>query len=103
VSTAAIIAVVGAATYAMRVVFLVTLADRELPAPALRAMRNVGPAVLAALVASLLVGEDGLAGLAPSPELGSLVVAGLVTWRTRNLVLALVAGMAALWLLQWLT
>lgn len=91
---------VGIGTYVSRASFVVGLAKRELPAPLRRALRNVGPAVLASLVASLLVGEAGLAGLAPSRQLAALGVAGLVAWRTRNVIFTLLGGMGAIWILN---
>lgn len=92
------IAVVGLGTYATRASFIILLANRDLPPLLQRAVRNVGPAVLAALVASLLVGEEGITGLAPSVELASLIAASLVAWKTRNVIAGLVVGMAALWI-----
>lgn len=92
--------IVGVGTYLSRASFILTLADRDLPLFLKRAMRNVGPAVLAALVASLLVGDEGLSGLAPSPETVSLVIAGGVAWKTRNVVATLVAGMISIWTLN---
>lgn len=92
--------IVGVGTYFSRASFILTLADRDLPLFVKRAMRNVGPAVLAALVASLLVGDEGLAGLAPSPETISLLIAGGVAWKTRNVVTTLAAGMIAIWILN---
>jgi branched-subunit amino acid transport protein len=90
--------VVGLGTYATRASFIITLADRPLPPLLQRAVRNVGPAVLSALVASLLVGEEGITGLAPSVELAALAAGGLVAWRWKNIVLGLTAGMAVLWI-----
>jgi len=68
--------------------------------PVRRALRNVGPSVLAALVASLLVGDAGLAGLAPSRHIAALALAGFVAWRTRNVIWTLVTGMSAIWILN---
>ena len=55
-TTTALFAVlaVGVITYAMRAGLILALADTELPAPMLRALRYVAPAVLAALTVSLL-------------------------------------------------
>ena len=91
---------VGVGTYLTRASFILTLADRTLPPVLLRAMRNVGPAVLSALVASLVVGTEGLSALEISPETVALAIAGVVAWRTRNVVATLVAGMVAIWILQ---
>lgn len=92
------IVAVGIGTYATRASFIIVLAERGLPPLLQRAVRNVGPAVLAALVASLLVGERGLAGLAPSVELVSLMAGGVVAWRLKNVIAGLVIGMVVLWI-----
>ena len=41
--------------------------------------------MLAALVASLMVGDQGIMGLTPSPELIALAGAIVVVWKTRNM------------------
>ncbi len=92
---------VGFGTYLTRASFIVALADRELPPAALRALSQVGPAVLAALVASILVGDDGVGQLLPSPETLALVAAGAVAWRTHSVVACLAVGMSTLWVLSW--
>jgi len=88
----------AAATYTTRSVFVVALADRELPTLMTTALRYVAPAALAAFVATLLVGDQGARGLAPSPELLALVVSALAQWRWRNTTLTMAVGMCALWL-----
>lgn len=95
-------ALVGMGTYFLRSIFIVSLADRTVPPAARQALRFVAPAVMAALVVSLLYGEEG-GGTVGAVELISLAVGGLVGWRTKSLVWVLVAGMSALWLLRWLT
>lgn len=93
-------AVVGIGTYLIRASFIVALADMDLP-PAIRAaLGYVAPAVLAALVVSLLLGgEDTSVGW---QELVALAAGGVVGWKTRSLPWVLAAGMATLWLLQWI-
>jgi branched-subunit amino acid transport protein len=99
-SLAAITAVltVGLLTYASRAGLIVALADRALPAELLRALRFVGPAVLSALVVSLLAEGEGVSGI-DLEEVAAIVAGGVVAWRTRNLIASLVVGMAVLWLL----
>lgn len=90
-------AVVGLGTYLTRASFIVALANKELPPEVRAALGYVAPAVLAALVVSLLLGGEGDAGW---EEVVALAVGGLVGWRTRSLLWVLFAGMATLWLLQ---
>ncbi|MDH3679510.1 MAG: AzlD domain-containing protein [Acidimicrobiia bacterium] len=91
----------GLATYAMRASFILFVARRSLPPAVERALRYVGPAVFAAIVFPLTLGDDGLARLAkPDARLLALVVGAGVMWRTRNMMATLSAGMLTLWLLQ---
>lgn len=84
---------VGLASYVMRSVFIVMLADREFSPRARQALAFVGPSVMAALVVSLLLGGEESADAA---EVVALAVGGLVGWRTRSLPWVLVGGMATL-------
>ena len=52
--------ILGGFTYFTRSIFIITLADKQLPTLVTTALRYVAPATLAAFVASLLVGENGL-------------------------------------------
>ena len=97
-----ILSVVAAITYAFRAGGIVLLADRGLPTPVARAMRHVGPAVLAALVASIAaVRPDGSTGLGMSEVAALVVTAAVARWKN-NLLVALACGMATLWMLTWL-
>lgn len=94
------VACIGAATYTLRL-SLIGLAGRvSLPPLVERALRYVPVAALTALVVPDLVGgATGWGLLAHNPRLWAGVVAALVAWRTRNVLLTVVAGMAVLWLL----
>jgi branched-subunit amino acid transport protein len=97
-SSIAIVAGVGLMTYSMRAIVIVALADRTIPASLDRALRNVGPAVLAALAVNLAAGGEGGPSLEVA-EAAALVVAGVTAWRWRNLIVTLLTGMGTLWLL----
>ena len=86
--------VVGLGTFAYRSVFILGLANREIPLPVLRALEYVGPATLAALIASMLTPEGG--GSIGSAELVGLGAAIVCALKTRNLTVILIAGMAAM-------
>lgn len=87
----------GIGTYVTRAVFIVALADRRLPARLEHALEFVGPAVLAALVVTLLVDETGRV-VAGVPEVAALAVGSLLAWRTRNLLVTVAVGMAVFWI-----
>lgn len=91
--------VVGIGTYLMRASFILALADRDFPPRVRGGLRFVAPAVMAALVVSLLFDSEGSGGVG-WVELTALVVGGLVGWRTRSLPWVLAAGMVTLWLLR---
>lgn len=90
--------VIAVGTYVLRAVPALLLADRELPLAVQRALRNVGPAVLASLVVvSVAATADGGVEI-EAAEVAALVAAGGVAWWRRNLIWSLLAGMAALWI-----
>ena len=91
-----IVVAVGAMTYAMRAVVIVALADRQIPTPIERALRNVGPAVLAALAINLAAGGEGGTVSLTWPEVLALVVAGVVAVWRRHSLWSVFAGMATL-------
>ncbi|MDJ0771784.1 MAG: AzlD domain-containing protein [Ilumatobacter sp.] len=94
----AIVAGVAVMTYVMRAIGILALAGRRLPLVVERALRNVGPAVLAALTVSLAAGGEGGPDLELA-EAASLIVAGGVAWWRRNIIWTLLAGMVTLWVL----
>ncbi|HEV3497367.1 MAG TPA: AzlD domain-containing protein [Actinomycetes bacterium] len=91
-----VILVSGAGTYAMRASFLAA-AHRltEVPPALARVLRQIPPAALAAIVLPALVRPDGAVDLL-QPRLLAGLVAAVVAWRTRNVGLTLVVGMAVL-------
>lgn len=93
----AVVLMVGAMTYGMRAVAIVALADRTIPLAVERALRNVGPAVLAALAMNLAAGgEDGGISVGLAEVMALAATVGVAWWR-RNMLWALFAGMATLW------
>lgn len=89
---------VGAGTYLMRSIFILSLADRDLSPQVLQALRFVAPSVLAALVVSILFGGADQGGVG-WVEVIALGTGGAVGWRTRSIPWLLVAGMGTLWVI----
>ena len=91
-----VILVSGAGTYAMRASFLAA-ADRlaEVPPGIARVLRQIPPAALAAIILPAIVRPEGHFDLLQARVLAGLLAA-LVAWRTRNVGLTLLVGMAAL-------
>ena len=91
----------GGVTYALRLSFIVLLGRVALPEVLRRGLRFVPPAVLAAIILPELVLRQGRLDLAPTnPRLLAGLLAGVIAWRTRNVLLTIGVGMAGLWLLQ---
>ena len=90
------IVLAGIGTYASRALFIVALANQRFPPLALKALEYVAPAVMGALIVSMLSTPAGdvLIGAA---ELSGLSAAALVAWKTRNHIYTLVAAMAVFW------
>lgn len=95
-----VILVSGAGTYAMRASFLAA-AHRlaQVPPWAARLLRQIPPAALATIVVPALIRPEGSIDLA-QPRLAAGLLAALVAWRTRNIGLTLVVGMATVVALQ---
>lgn len=91
-------------TFAIRYPML-ALANRfELSQLVKDALKFVPPAVLAAIIApSVLMRNDAALGISlGNSYLVAALVAGVVAWRSQNLLLTIVIGMATLWLWMWL-
>lgn len=101
-SSVAVIIVIGIGTYLERLSFIGIIGDREIPEWAVLPLRFVAPAVFAALVAPAVLLQDGSLVLSPAvnPRALATLIALLVAWRTKSVAATLVAGMAAIWLLQ---
>lgn len=85
----------AAATIATRIPVLMLLSRRKLPACIEGALKYVPPAVLSAIILPNVLLSGGKLNLQinNAPLLASLVSA-LIAWRTRNLLLTIVLGMA---------
>ena len=92
----------GLVTYLVRVTFFL-LAGRmtALPEGVREMLRMIPAAALAALAIPPLFRPDGATALTlVSPELVAGVLAGLVAWRTRNVLATIAVGLVAVVLLQ---
>jgi branched-subunit amino acid transport protein len=90
--TAVVLAGIG--TYAMRASFL-AFAHRlaDVPPAVQRLLRQIPPAALASIVLPALLRPEGTLDVT-QPRLVAGIAAALVAWRTRNVALTLVVGMA---------
>ena len=95
-----VVIVAGVLTFLIRLSFISLLANREMPALAQRALSFVPPAVMSAIVFPELLVRDGHLALLENPRLIAGVIAILIAWHFKKIMPTIVAGMAALWLLQ---
>lgn len=94
----AAVLIVAVSTYVMRASLIVLLAGVTIPTQVERALRYVGPATLAALAMNLAFGGEG--GLHVHwIELTAVAVAAVVTLWRRHVMLSMITGMIALWVL----
>ncbi|MCA0458228.1 MAG: AzlD domain-containing protein [Chloroflexi bacterium] len=85
-------------TFLPRYGVLALMGRIEMPQPLFKALRYVPVTVLSAIIAPDLLLKDGSVNLALNNSfLAAGIIAILVSWRTKNLLLTIVLGMAALW------
>jgi branched-subunit amino acid transport protein len=91
----------GLVTYAIRLSLIVLIGRVDVPPLIQRALRFVPPAVLSAIIFPELLRPGGTLDLSPgNVRLLAGVLAALVAWRTKNVLLTIGVGMVALWVLQ---
>ena len=96
-----VILIAGLLTVAIRASLIFLFGKIEMPAWLQRCLKYVPPAVLSALILPEIFVREGVLNLSPlNPRLISALLAGLVAWRTKNVVLTLLAGMAGLIIVQ---
>lgn len=96
-----LIAFIGLGTFGLRLSFIHFWGRIRLPDIVHRALRFIPPAVLSALVVPALVRPEGFIDFSPhNLRLFAGLIAAAVALLTRNVLLTLIVGMGALWLLQ---
>lgn len=92
----------GLVTYAIRLSLIGALGDLKVPPLVARALRFVPPAVLSAIILPALLRPDDQLDLSLSNErLLAGLLAAVIAWRTRSVIVTIVVGMVTLWVLQW--
>jgi branched-subunit amino acid transport protein len=91
-------------TFGVRYPVLTFVSRIKLPEVMERALKFVPPAVLMAIIAPDVLIPDGnkINFDISNASLIASILAALVAWRTKNLLLTIIIGMAALWLWKWL-
>lgn len=87
-------------TFLIRYPVLALLGKVTMPDPMLRALRYIPPAVLTAIVIPEVLLPAGTFKITNNAYLVAAVIAVLVSWRTKNLLLTIVVGIVALWIVR---
>ncbi|MCO6451943.1 MAG: AzlD domain-containing protein [Caldilineales bacterium] len=91
----------GLVTYAIRLLPIQAFTRIKLPVWAYQAMRYIPAAVLTAIIVPELLFANNELALSPlNGRLIAGVIASVVAWRTRNVVLTVFVGMVIVWLFQ---
>ena len=97
------ILVAGLATFAIRLSFIFLLGRIRVPDWFQRALRFVPVAVLSAIIVPETVVRESVPDLSfHNPQLLSGILAVIVAWRTKNVLLTIAVGMVALIVFQTL-
>ena len=93
----------GLITFAIRFSLIYLFGRFHIPETMRQALRYVPPAVLSAIIFPELFFQEGTWNVSlENTRLLAGLVAILVAWISRNTLITIIAGMLALFLLQWL-
>lgn len=93
----------GILTYAIRLTPILLMERVQIRGRAQQALRFVPTAVLSAIIFPELLILDGSVDISVgNARLLAGLLAAIVAWRTKNVLWAVITGMATLWILQWL-
>lgn len=86
-------------TFLIRVSFIALLGSREINPLFSRGLRFVPASVLSALVLpQILTRDHSILISSANPQLLAGVIAAVVAWRTKNVLLTILSGMIVLWI-----
>jgi branched-subunit amino acid transport protein len=91
-------------TFGVRYPVLAIVSRIQLPEIINQGLKYIPPAVLMAIITPAVLNPEGkgvVLSLSNAPLFAGLI-ATLVAWRTKNVFLTIVIGMAAFWLWRWL-
>ena len=99
---ALLIAGMALVTFAVRYPVLAVFRKVEFPPAIMAALKLIPPAVLAAIVAPALLAPEGSIDVSlHNVYLVAGIAAGVVAWRTSNLLATIFSGMIFFWLWRW--
>lgn len=93
----------GIITFALRLSLIIGVNRVNLPAPLELSLKYAAPAVLSAIIFTEVAAPGGQLNLSLTNwRLIAGIVAVLVAWRTKNVLVTIAAGMIVFWFLQWI-
>ena len=101
-TTLAVFAAAGAVTWVLRVAFITVVPARHLPASVIDTLRYAGPAAFAALLVTTLTAHPAGPAVDHWRTITAVAVTGVVTWRLRNLMVAIGTGAVAITVLSFI-
>jgi branched-subunit amino acid transport protein len=98
-----VIGITGLITFAIRLSFIVFFDKKDYPAALQRWLRYVPAAVFAAIIFPEVFVREGSIDISyGNPRMIAGFLAALVAWRTKNVLLTILAGMVSLLIIQYL-
>ena len=93
--------ITGMITYAFRLSFIILFEHKDLPPALQRWLRYVPSAVFAAIIFPEIFVRDGSVVLSSdNSRLFAALIAAIVAWRTKNVLLTILIGMAGLLIIK---
>jgi len=97
------IIIIGIGTFLFRFSFIYLYGKFKLPDWTQRSLRYVPPAVLSALIfPAILVKDNNIWISAQNPRLVAGIIAILIAWKTKNLLLTIAVGLGIFWLIVFI-
>jgi len=94
--------VIGAGTFLIRFSFIWLLGRGEVSPELQRILRFIPPSVLSAMILPSFVLPHHTGFAMDNPRMWAGIVAAIVVWRTKSMILTSITGMSALWLISLL-
>lgn len=92
----------GLVTYLIRLSFIMIIGRRPVPPQISRSLRFIPAAVLTAIIFPEIFLDQGRLNISMgNARLLAGIIAAIVAWRTRSVVLTFLIGMLSLWIIQW--
>lgn len=94
---------IGITTYLIRLSFIFLFGKFDVPLWLRRTLKYIPPAVLSAIIFPDLFIHSGAIEISlTNPRLVAGIIAAVIAWKTKNILLTISIGMISLWIMQYL-